>query len=147
VRCLSPVGLLPRYRAVATAGIDFFPRRTLPTHSPRAASRMPGAVATAGKAFNTQSLVPAQFNEFYPKCSGTTILCPQTSLAEALRIESSSLSATSRRRAFHRTNQRGITNAAIYGFNAPLADFYCSLSSFGSVIAKSPSRTLGASNV
>ncbi len=39
----------------------------------RASSRTPLAVIASEKPFNTHRLVPAQFNEFYPQCSGTTI--------------------------------------------------------------------------
>ena len=47
------------------------------------------------KPFNTQRLVPAPFNEFYPKCSGPTIpLHHAIPSAGALPIESVSLSAS-----------------------------------------------------
>jgi hypothetical protein len=49
------------------------------------------------KPFNTQQLVPAPFNEFYPKRSGPTILSLHaSSAAGALPIESVSLTSEPR---------------------------------------------------
>jgi hypothetical protein len=96
-RSLSPVDHINVERSPATSRCPLFSRRKPPLHPPQPVSSL-DAVGTVSckNTFNTQRLVPAPFNEFYPKRSGTTIpLHPHRPPARALPIESSSLSALS----------------------------------------------------
>ena len=82
-RSLSPVDrrTLPRVRPLNPSARQRFRSLEAP-HSPSIVPVLPAHSLTVSrkKPFNTQRLVPAPFNEFYPKCSGPTIPLPHAIL-------------------------------------------------------------------
>ena len=73
-RSLSPVDRVPAESSPATRRLRLFSRAG--SRSPicqRPSSPAAFGTVSCKKPFNTQRLVPAPFNEFYPNCSGPTI--------------------------------------------------------------------------
>ncbi len=75
-RSLSPVVPVVAETPSATPRRQRFPYGSPSLTFHRAVSRAPLRAISRKKPFNTQRLVPAPFNEFYPKRSGPTIRCP-----------------------------------------------------------------------
>jgi hypothetical protein len=72
-RSLSPLDHVPAEGSPAIGRPQSFSRSTPLLHLTTGPSSSRIHPRTLQKPFNTQSLVPAPFNEFYPKCSGPTI--------------------------------------------------------------------------